>query len=140
LQRLGDAERLVLTRYCPIYLQAGHVRVTGLIEEQSPITFAWSDSSQQPTLITSSAAEAAGIQAPDGAASETISLSAGRSVEARRIVVPYIRLGACVLRDVSALLLPPEAEDWGNRIGRDALGDHSVKLEPERLRLWIDGP
>jgi hypothetical protein len=43
-----------------------------------------------------------------------------------------------VLRGVPAYVLPPEAEDIGNRLGRTALIERRVRLEPERLRMWID--
>jgi hypothetical protein len=137
-EKLDDYERLVHTKWNPVYQQSGQWRVTGLIHERSPVTFSWSDASEQPTLITSTAAEAAEIHIPEGAPSESVSLSPGRSTTARRVNLPYLRFGACLLRDVSILVLPPEAEDWGCRIGRGALSEHAVKLEPERLRLWID--
>jgi hypothetical protein len=57
---------------------------------------------------------------------------------ARRVAIPYLRFSGCVLRDVSALVLPPEVEDWGSRIGREAFLGHSVRLEPELLRLRIE--
>jgi hypothetical protein len=43
-----------------------------------------------------------------------------------------------VLRGVTAYVLPPEDEDVGNRLGRGTLAGYHVRLEPERLRMWID--
>lgn len=139
MQRLAEYERLVFTRWVPMHWQSGHVRVTGLVNDWSPITFSWIEASQQQTLITATAAERAGLSIPADAPSAQVTLAGDRRVTARRITVPYLRLGACVLRNVSALVLPPEAEDWGSRIGREALAEHSVRVEAERLRLWIDG-
>ena len=138
LQKLGEYERLVFTRWNPLHWQAGQARVTGLVDDRAPITFSWNEASQEPTLITATAAEAAGIDVADNAPRETVVLGRGRSVTARPVRIAYLRFGACVLRDVQALVLPPEAEDWGCRIGREAFANHTVRLEPERLRLWID--
>jgi hypothetical protein len=139
LQKLAEYERLVFTRWNPVHWQAGQPRVTGLVNDQSPITFSWSEASQQPTLITATAAEAAGMTVADDAPRESVALERGRKVSARRITVPYLRFGACLLRDVQAFVLSPEGEYWGCHIGHDAFANHTVRLEPERLRLWIDG-
>jgi hypothetical protein len=138
LQKLAEYERLAHTRWVPIHLLGGQVRVTGLADDHGPITFSWIDASHQPTLITATAAEAAGLTIPDDAPREAVALDSSRRVMVRRMAVPYLRFGACVLRDVSVLILPPEAEDWGCRIGREALADHVVRVELERLRMWID--
>ncbi|HEX5103049.1 MAG TPA: retropepsin-like aspartic protease [Pirellulaceae bacterium] len=138
MRNLGEYERLVFTPWHPLHLQAGQHRLTGLVDELSPLTFTWVDSGTQTTMVSATAAEAAGISVPEDAPRETVFLSAGRSVVARRVTIPYLRFSGCVLRDVAALVLPPEAEDWGSRIGREALSGHSVRLEPERLRLWIE--
>jgi hypothetical protein len=57
---------------------------------------------------------------------------------ARKAIVKTVRLGQCQLQSVAALVLPPEAEDLGCWIGRSALQKQRVRLEPERLRLWIE--
>ena len=46
-----------------------------------------------------------------------VTVGRGRSVLARQVTIPYLRLGRHVVRDVPALLLPPEHEDAGSQIG-----------------------
>jgi predicted aspartyl protease len=89
-------------------------------------------------VLTTSTAQAIGLVVPDGAESEAIQAAPNREVTAKRITIGYLRLGRCVLRGVRAYVLPPEAEDLGNRLGRSALAGHRVRLEPQRLRMWID--
>jgi hypothetical protein len=139
-QKLAEFERLVHTPWTPIHWQAGQVRLTGLAAERAPVTFSFLESGSQPTLLTASAVETAGIEVPADAPAESVVLAAGRQVTTKRIEIPYLRFSGCVLRNVPALVLPPEAEDWGNRLGREALAGHSVRIEAERFRLWIDEP
>jgi hypothetical protein len=89
-------------------------------------------------VLTRSAAEAAGLAIPAEAPRETISRSPQQRTAAQRIEVARLRLGKCVLKQVAVFVLPAEAEDWGCQFSRDALSGHSVKIEAERLRLWID--
>jgi hypothetical protein len=138
-QNLAEYERLVYTPWIPVHWQSGHVRFTGLANDSSPITFAWIETSDQPTLLTHSAAETIGLVIPAHAPQEAVSLTKDRRVTARHVTIPYLRFGACLLKDVPVLVLPPEAEDWGSRLGRTALTGHSLRLEPERLRAWIEG-
>jgi hypothetical protein len=138
LDRLSDYEALAATRWVPIYQQSGHTRVTALVDDRSAVTFTWSDASDQPVVLTASAAEAIGLAPSPAGEGETILAAPGRTVAARPITLRYLRLGRCVVRNVPAYVLPPEAEDVGNRLGRTALVEHRVRMEPERLRMWID--
>lgn len=138
LARLTDYERLAATPWVPTFEQAGQIRMTLLLEERAAATFTWISHEGQPVVLTASTAQAAGLVIPKDAVSETIPAAPKREVAARRITIGYFRLGRCVLRGVTAYVLPPEAEDVGNRLGREALAGHKVRLEPERLRMWID--
>jgi hypothetical protein len=136
LDRLGEFEALAATRWVPIFQQSGQTRVTALVDDRRTVTFTWSEASDQPVVITASTAEAMGLEG--AAARETILAAPGRTVQARPIALRYLRLGRCVVQNVPAYVLPPEAEDVGNRLGRTALIEHRVRMEPERLRMWID--
>jgi hypothetical protein len=138
LSRLLEYEQLAATRWVPIFQQSGQTRLTALVDERAPATFTWSQASDQPVVLTASAAEAAGLAPPQGAPLETIVAAPQRTVAARRITIGKLRLGGCVLKDTIAYVLPPEAEDVGNRLGRLALIDHRVRLAPQQLRMWID--
>lgn len=138
VQKLGEYERLVFTAWVPMHWQAGLPRITGLVDDRAPLTFSLLETGEHPTLLTATAAEAAGIVVPPDARHESIAVPGFRQLTARKIELPYLRFGGCVLRNVTAYVLSPEAEDCGCRIGRQAFAEHSLKLEPERLRLWID--
>lgn len=138
LERLKEFEDLAATRWVPIFQQSGQTRLTALVGDRAPVTFTWSEASDQPVVLTASAAEATGLKVPSDASREKITAAPRRSVVARKITIDRLRLGACVLSDVPVYVLPPEAEDVGNRLGRLALIDHRVRLAPQQLRMWID--
>jgi len=136
LRRVGECERVVLTPWIPLYLQGGQLRIGGLVNERQPVTFTWKTETQ-PTVLTASMLEGAGLSVPRDAPSTTLAFDRGRQVTARQITVPAIRFGRHVLADVSAWVLPPEAEDLGAIIGPQAFGDYGVRCEPERLRMVL---
>lgn len=136
LRRVSECERVVLTPWIPLYLQSGQLRVGGLVNERHPATFTWKTESQ-PTVLTASMLEGAGLSVPRDAASTTLAFDRGRQVTARQVTVPAIRFGRHVLTDVPAWVLPPEAEDLGAQIGPPAFADYGVRCEPERLRMVI---
>jgi hypothetical protein len=138
LRRLVDYEKLAATPWVPTFQQGGHTRLTLLLDERATATFTWTGDADLPVVLTASAAQAAGLAVPVDADRETIEAAPHREVNAQRITIGYLRLGSCVLRGVRAFVLPPEAEDVGNRLGRPALAGHRVRWEPERLRMWID--
>ncbi|MDX1944426.1 MAG: hypothetical protein SFU86_03395 [Pirellulaceae bacterium] len=138
LSRLADHERLVATSWTPIFLQSGQTRVTALVDEVAAVTFSWSDSLPAEIVLTASAAEAAGIVPAENAPRETITLPSGRRLACRKALVAYFQLGPCQLHGVMACVLPPEAEDAGNWLGRSALAEYQVRLVPEKLRMWIE--
>ncbi len=138
VERLKEYEELAATRWVPIFQQSGQTRLTALVNERAATTFTWSEASDQLVVLTSSAAEAAGLDVPAAAPSESIAATPERKVTARRITLDRLRLGKCLLRDVEAYVLPPEAEDVGNRLGRMTLINHRVRLAPQQLRMWID--
>jgi hypothetical protein len=134
LRRLGQVESAVCTPWVPLYLQNQQARFGGILNEQVPVTFTWQESSE-PTLVTASMVELAGLAPEDG---EPQSLAVGpRRLTARRIRVPTLRLGGVVLRDAPAFVLPADAEDLGARISSAAFADHRAQIEPERLRLSL---
>ena len=137
LEKLAEFEELAATRWMPIFQQSGQTRLTALVNDRTATTFTWSEASDQPVVLTASAAEAAGLDVPADAQRENV-LAGQRTIAAPRITIKYLRLGRCVLRDVPAYVLPPEAEDLGNRLGRTALIEHRVRLAPQQLRMWID--
>jgi hypothetical protein len=136
LVQLAPYERLVFTSELPLYRLGDRLRVSLILGDQTPATFTWQES-HEPTVITASLAEAAGIAAAESASRVPVPAGGDRRVWTREVVIPYLRLGRHVVKDVPALLLPPEAEDLGSQIGSVALPGYQAVAEPARLRLLV---
>jgi hypothetical protein len=136
--RLAEFESLAATAWVPIYSIAGQTRVAALVGERTPVTFSWRDASDQPLVLTHSAAEAAGVMPEARAPRETIEAAPARKVPAQKVAIPQLRLGKLLLENVTGYVVAPEHEDVGNRLGGQSLAGHAVRLQPERLRMWID--
>jgi len=136
IRRLDEYEQVAFTAWSPLYIQSGRIRVGAILNERTPVNFTW-QTSAEPTVLTAGIVEAAGLTVPESA--ETVQMAFGRRrrVTVRGIVVPTIRFGGHVLRDVPAWVLPPEGEDLGARIGTEGLAGCQVSVEPEKLRLVI---
>jgi hypothetical protein len=139
LKKLAEFENIVLTDWVPLFMQGGQQRVTAILNEATPVTFTWTPGSD-PTVLTAGMAESAGLKIADEAPTMAISLASGRSVKAKRVQIPYLRLGKHLLRETEAYVLPPEAEDFGARLGGDAFSDWSSEAQPARLRLLLRPP
>ena len=136
LRRLDEYERLVFTPWLPIYLQSGRIRAGAILNETTPITFSW-HAEGGPTILSESMVEAAGLELPAGATAVSLPLGSGRTLNARPLIVPALRLGQFVLRDVPVHVSGPDGEDVGAIIGANVLEGYEVKVEPARLQLSI---
>jgi hypothetical protein len=136
LSQLAPYEKLVFRSDLPLYLSDGRLRVSLIVGEQTPATFTWQES-HEPTLITATLAEAGGIEVPPAGPRERVAVGGGQSVEARRTVIPYLRLGRHVVQDVPAFLLPPNYEHIGSQIGAMDLKGLDAVAEPALLQLSI---
>ncbi len=134
LKRLERHEGLVFSDWTPFYQQGDHTRFGGIVDERVPAVFTWQESSQE-TLIPATLVESAGLTWLEDAETVEIALESRRRLQTRRVVLPSLRFGGVVLHDVPALMLPPEGEDLGPRIGPAGLSGYRVELEPERLRV-----
>lgn len=136
IRQLGEYERVAFTDRLPLYVQSGKTRVGAILNERTPVTFTW-QASNDPTVLTASIAESAGVNIADSAEVFEMPFGRTRRLPTRRVVVRSIRFGEHVLHDVPAYVLPPEGEDLGARIGAEAFGDAQATVELERLRLVI---
>jgi hypothetical protein len=134
MRQLDDVEGLVTGDWQPLFQQSGRWRINGIVAERAATTFTW-DPQVDRVLLSGTAARLAGL--PSGQGTETEVRVDRRKLTARRIVLPSLRLGSCVLRKVDALVLPPEAEDLGSRIGPAAFGKRKVEIVPQQLSLVI---
>lgn len=136
LQRLDQCKQFVLARPVPLYVQSGRARVGGIANDRFPLTFTWRESSE-PTFITANMAAAMQLEIPDGAPTRPIRVGSERILLAKPVTIAYLRFGPCVLRDVQALVLPPEGEDVGAQIGPVAFDGYQVEAAAKRLHLAI---
>ncbi len=135
-RRLDEYERLVFTSWLPMYLQSGRIRVGAILNETTPITCSW-HAEGGPTILSESMVDAAGLKPPAAAPAVALPLGAGRTVTARPLVVPALRLGQVVLREVSVYVAAPDGEDVGAILTADALAGYEVRPEPARLQLSL---
>jgi hypothetical protein len=139
-RRLMDRlEQQVLGDVLPVYVESGHYRLPAILNEQTPATFSYLDSSE-PAIIPATLAEAAGITVDPSAEPLSYRVDQRRTVAVRPATIPRLRLGGHVLRNVEAYVLPPDAEDLGARIGHLALGEYRITIEPQRLECKIEPP
>ncbi len=134
--RLDEYERLAFTSWLPVYLQSDRIRVGGILNETTPITFTWRPESG-PTVLTTAMVESAGLEMPAADTAVPLPVAPGRTLAARSMTVPALRFGQTVLRDLQVHVLGPEGEDLGAMIGPDAFAEQAVTLELDRLRLVI---
>lgn len=137
VRRLDEFEQFVYSQPHPLYLQSGQIRVGAILNERAPVTFSWRESSE-PTVITTSIAQRAGITANENAATITVNCPDGRNLEARQAKLGTLRFGSCVLRDVDVYILPPEGEDRGADIAATVFVGYRAVVEPGLLRLRIE--
>jgi len=137
LKSLGRYEKLVFTEHVPVYRESDRLRVGLIVNERYPATFTWRESSE-PTIITASLAESAGIEVAADAPTARLTVGRNRQLIIRSTKIRYIRLGKYVFPDVSAYVLPPEGEDLGSQIGQAAMEGCRVVIRPEQLRLAVE--
>ena len=133
LRRLPQYESAVLTDWTPAYLQGQELRFSGLLDERTRVTFSWNPD-QELALIPSSMAELAGLEIAADAKEDVLQVG-DRMIRVRRFRLRYLQFGNCLLRNVNAALLPPEAEDLGASLGEAAFTGHKVVVQREQLRM-----
>lgn len=134
LKKLNEFERVIATDWIPLVIVGSRQRISLVVNEQTPVTFTWS--SGEPTLLTASMAEAAGVSAAANAKAESVTIGK-TTYGCRTATITYLRIGAHDLRDIPVAILPPEAESIGAQISATALRGLSITAEPERLRMVI---
>jgi hypothetical protein len=134
LPRLNVFEPLVLTDWTPIYREAGHLRLGAILDGHLPVTFTWHAGSE-PMLITANMAQALGLEALVGGAPRRLAVAPGREYELRPVRLRSLETGGCRVAGPFALVLPPEAEDLGARVGPAAFPGWQLSLQAEQLKL-----
>lgn len=133
LRMLPDYDELVLTDAVPMFLQDKLQRISGILDERVPATFTWEPSGGR-VLITANIAELAGLDLSQGKPERIPE----RNLPATHIKLTSLRFGRHVLHDVDVLVLPPEGEYLGARIGPEVFKGLTVSPQPEQLQLLIE--
>lgn len=136
VKRLTDYDKLVFTDWLPVYQQAGQTRLSSIVNEQAPVTFTWSEDSDGKLILPASVLEPCGLSLPENSPRQTIKL-ADRTLTVRELTIPTLRLGRHVAKNLTAWVLPPEGEDLGARLPRQALAGLCINIELDRLRLTV---
>ncbi len=148
LERLGPAEvyegrdrrrridRLsaeIFSDHVPVYLRSGHFRLSVVVGDQTPATFSYRGD-QPHTIIPATLVQSAGIEIDTSRSPDRLFDSGlKRTILVHKVTIPKLRIGEYVLENVAALALESGGEDLGAVLGRDALADYRVELDPRRL-------
>jgi hypothetical protein len=136
LRSLDRTEKLMFTGELPLFREDKRWRVTGIANEELPLTFSLYQRSDV-TLITHTMAESLGLDLPKKSRKEH-QLVDGPRVRVTPIKLASLRFGQHVLRDVEVFVLAPEHENLGARISHSAFRGLRVRVVPERLLLLLE--
>lgn len=120
----------------PGYFESGQFRVSAIANETQSVTFNF-QLKNGPLLLTASAAQRLGLTSKDFAESPREVEIASRRVIASPTRLASLRLGAATIKDVPALVLPPEAEDLGSQLSPAALKGYQMDFQPRRMAILL---
>jgi hypothetical protein len=132
---LDRFEKIIFNDELPMFREGKQWRVTGIANEELPIAFSF-DESKEPTAITRSMAASLGLNLDDKATVRR--RVAETDVDATPVRLASLRFGRHVIDDVEVLVLSPENENLGARLGLDVFRDFTVSVVPERLVLRLE--
>jgi hypothetical protein len=139
LKRLNQYREAVQTDWLPAFRQSDQIRFGGIVNDRIPALFSW-HKSHEPTLLTGSVVQAAGLSVADDAEAITLPWADGRRLITRPLTVPILRFGAIKLKDAPVLVLPPEGEDIGSWIGPAGFAEFNPTIQPDRMRILLHSP
>jgi hypothetical protein len=136
-RRLDRLSAEVFSDHVPIYPRSNVFRLSVIVGDQTPATFSYRGD-QPHTMIPSTLVQSAGIEL-DASKRPVRLLDSGlkRSISVHKVTIPKLRIGEFVLENVPALALDSGGEDLGAVLGRDALSDYRVELDPRRLDFHL---
>ena len=120
----------------PLFREDKRWRVTGIANEELPLTFSLYQRNDV-TVITHTMAESLGLEVPKKSRKDQ-QLVDGPRVRATPVKLASLRFGQHVLRDVEVFVLAPEHENLGARISHSAFRGLRVRVVPERLLLLLE--
>jgi hypothetical protein len=136
LRSLDRTEKAVFTGELPLFREDKRWRVTGIANEELPLTFSLYQRSDV-TVITHTMAESLGLEVSRKSRTDR-QLVDGPRVKATPAKLASLRFGQYVLKDVEVFVLAPEHENLGARISHAAFRGMRVRVVPERLLLLLE--
>jgi hypothetical protein len=133
-ERLARIDRATQSNVVPMYRDDDHPRVVAIVNDAMPVTFSLRYSNG-PTHLPHSLVTSLGIDTLD--APKKTYVVGNRKLACRVVQLASVRLGGLEMRSVEALALPPEGEDLGAKLGRDAYGSHYLDADYSQLRVTI---
>lgn len=133
-ERLSRIERATQSNVVPAYRDDGHARVVTIVNASTPVTFSLRHS-EGPTHVPHSVATLLNLALDDA---PSISYTVGdRKLRCRRATLESVQVGGLALTNVEALVLPPEGEDLGAKLGRAAYAGYYFDVDYAQLRMTI---
>ncbi len=133
---LDRTEKLVFAGEVPLFREDKRWRVTGIANEELPLTFSLYQRIDV-TVITHTMAESLGLEVPKKSRRDR-QLVDGPGVKVTPVRLASLRFGQYVLKDVQVFVLAPEHENIGARISHSAFRGLRVRVVPERLLLLLE--
>lgn len=137
LAKANSFAESIFQREIPGYFESGQFRVPALLNEVQPVTFSFHPQ-DGPLLLAASVGQRLSLSDKSFSESPQEVEVSGRRLMARPVKLASLRLGPVVLKDVSALVLPPEAEDLGSHLSASTLSGLRTSLQPRRMTLAIE--
>jgi hypothetical protein len=133
-KRLARLDKIASSASMPIFREDNHLRFVAVVCDSMPITFSLRES-DGPTHLPSSMAQSLGIAVDNLPKAEYA--FGGRKLVCQKIVLPSVRIANREFKNVAALLLPPEGDDLGAKLGRDAYAGYHLEADLASLRATV---
>jgi hypothetical protein len=136
LRTLARIEKLIFADELPLYREGKQFRIAAIANEELPMTLTLFESTE-PTVITHAMAQSLGLATEDGAKRD-LRLDNRHNVKVYPAKLTSLRFGRHLLGDIEVLVLSPENENLGARIGLAAFRGLRVRIVPERLQVRLE--
>ncbi len=139
LARVAKIDSIINSAQVAVFRQDDHFRIPVIVNGRYP-TILSAGHSTGPTVVPLSLLRAAGIRIADNAPRAVYQASRTRQLQVRRITIGSLRIGPAVYHNIEAFVLPPEGEDLGARLGKEAYVQRPFEIDGLKLCLTVDPP
>ena len=118
----------------PGYFESGLFRLQTIVNEIQPVTFTLVKNG--PSVVTASVAQQLGLPGRHTPRMQEMDLD-GRRLAVYPVRLGELRLGSIVIKNVAAVVLPPDAEDLGSRLSASSPTGYQATLHPRQMKLLL---